>query len=54
MEDPPSLERATAVRRDNVRASARDGIEMDGEWEYWEVCGRSRRHGSAEACMFFV
>ena len=31
MEDPSSPEHPAAVRRDNVRESARDGIRVDGE-----------------------
>ena len=37
MEGSPSSERPVAVRRDDDRESARDGIRMDGEWEHQGV-----------------
>ena len=34
MEDPSSSKHTAAVRRNDVRESARDGIKVDGEGEY--------------------
>ena len=55
MEDTSSPERATTVRRDNVRGSIslRDGIGVDGEWEYHPVSA-ARGGGSVEACTCFA
>ena len=54
MEDPPSSERAAAVRRDDVQGSVRDGIGMDGERQYQAVYENRSHRGSVGACMFFV
>ena len=54
MENPPSPERATAFRRDDVRGSVRDDIGMDGERQYQAVYENRSHRGSVGACMFFV
>ena len=52
--DPPSSKHTAVVRRDSLRESVRDGIGMDGEWEYQRVCEGTCRRESFVACMSFV
>jgi len=54
MEDPPSPERAAAVRCDDDRQSIRDGIGVDGKWYHQRVFGEKYQRGSVGACMLFV
>ena len=38
VECPPPSKRVTTIRSDYDRHSIRDGVGMDGKWEYQRVC----------------
>jgi len=54
MESPSSSKRVASGRRDDDRESVRDGIGMDGEWEYQRVFEGAYRCESAGARTFLI
>jgi len=54
MEKPPASEHPSADRSDNVRDQVRNGIGLDGEWEYQRICEGAPGCKPVGAGRFFI